>query len=88
MKRRHSTVSSHRIIIDSLIPLRRRHITGTRTRLDLGSMRASKLPATLALALILDPASARERQREHVREFRSAVDDAASLLRFKAGRAG
>src|SRR5215207_7850234 len=36
-----------------------------------------ELPATLALALILDPASPRERQREHVCEFLSA-DDLAS----------
>jgi len=42
-------------------------------------MQRVELPATLALALILDPASTRERQREHVREFRSAVDDAASF---------
>ena len=47
--------------------------------LDLRSMQRVELPATLALALILDPASPRERQREHVCEFRSADDLAGDV---------
>src|SRR4051795_7980269 len=42
-------------------------------------MQRVELPATLALALILDPASPRERQREHVCEFRSADDLARNV---------
>src|SRR4051812_32722891 len=49
-----------------------------------GACKRVELPATLALALILDPTSPRERQREQVCEFRSAdnlasdvADDAA-----------
>src|SRR5215213_4409280 len=47
--------------------------------LNLGSMQRVELPATLALALILDPASPRERQREHLCEFRSADDLAGDV---------
>ena len=42
-------------------------------------MERVELPATLALALILDPASPRERQREHVCEFRLADDLAGDV---------